>query len=80
MEALRPVVKPDTLVCGDGNFADFALPRELGITLKMLNASKHGCPINPAFYVQTVNSHHERLKTWIDRRFRGVTLVTCPTT
>jgi transposase-like protein len=72
VEALRPVVKPDTIVCGDGNSAYYALPRELGITLKMFSASKHGCPINPAFHVQTVNSYHERLKTWIDRKFRGV--------
>lgn len=72
VEVLRPVVKPDTIVCSDGNASYYALPRELGITLKMFSASKHGCPINPAFHVQTVNSYHERLKTWIDRIFRGV--------
>ncbi|WP_421746730.1 IS1595 family transposase [Burkholderia glumae] len=72
VETLRPVVKPDTIVCSDGNSAYYALPRELGVTLKMFSASKHGSPINASFHVQTVNSYHSRLKGWINVRLRGV--------
>lgn len=72
VEALRHVVKPDTVVCSDGNAAYFALPRELGVTLKMFSASKHGSPINPSFHVQTVNSYHSRMKGWLNGEFRGV--------
>lgn len=71
-EALRGVVKPDTVVCSDGNSAYFALQRELGVTLKRFSAAKHGCPINPAFHVQTVNSYHSRMKGWLNGKFRGV--------
>ena len=58
VEVLRSVVRPDTVVCSDGNSAYYSLQRELGVTLKMFSASKHGCPINPSFHVQTVNSYH----------------------
>lgn len=72
VEALRGVVKPDTVVCSDGNAAYFALQRELGVTLKMFSASKHGSAINPSFHVQTVNSYHSRLKAWLNGQCRGV--------
>ena len=72
VEALRGVVKPDTVVCSDGNAAYFALQRELGVTLKMFSASKHGSAINPSFHVQTVNSYHSRMKAWLNGQFRGV--------
>lgn len=37
VEALRNVVKPDTVICSDSISAYFALPRELGVTLKMFS-------------------------------------------
>lgn len=72
VEVLRSVVRPDTVVCSDGNSAYYSLQRELGVTLKMFSASKHGCPINPSFHVQTVNSYHSRRKEWFNGRCRGV--------
>ena len=69
---LRPLVRPDTVVCSDGNSAYYALPRELGVTLKMFSASKHGSPQNPSFHVQTVNGYHSRLKGWLNCELRGV--------
>lgn len=72
VDTLRPVVNQDTIVCSDGNSAYYALPRELGVTLKMFSATKHGSPINPSFHVQHVNSYHSRLKGWINVNLRGV--------
>ncbi|MCY0856641.1 IS1595 family transposase [Cupriavidus sp. D39] len=72
VETLRPVVNKDTIVCSDGNPAYYALQRQLGVTLKMFSASKHGSPINPSFHVQNVNSYHSRLKGWINVGLRGV--------
>jgi transposase-like protein len=69
---LRPLVCPDTVVCSDGNSAYYAVSRELGVTLKMFSASKHGSPQNPSFHVQTVNSYHSRLKGWLNHELRGV--------
>jgi transposase-like protein len=70
--ALKPVLAPDAVVCSDGNAAYFALARELGVSLQMFSAAKHGSAINPAFHVQSVNSYHSRLKGLLNIRFRGV--------
>ena len=69
---MRSVVQPDTVLCWDGNSAYFALERELGVTLKMFSASKRRSATNRSFHVQTVNSYHLRMKSWLNGRFRGV--------
>ena len=72
-DALKSVVKPgETVLCTDGHSAFLHLQRTLGVTTKSFIAS-YACPgLDKVYHVQSANSYHERLKTWIQRGLRGV--------
>jgi len=70
--ALKGVVGQDTLLCTDGNSAYLRIQRELGVPVKSVATSWNGPVLDKIYHVQTVNSYHERLKTWIQRDLRGV--------
>lgn len=71
--ALRGVVKAgEALLCTDGHSAFLKLGKTLGVTVKSFVASYHRHVKDKVFHVQSVNSYHERLKTWILRDLRGV--------
>jgi hypothetical protein len=72
LAALRDVVGRDTLLCTDGNAAYLRIHKELGVPVKSVATSWHGPVLDDIFHVQSVNSYHERFKTWVQRDFRGV--------
>ena len=72
VEALKQVVSKDTLLCTDGNSAYLRVQRELGVPVKSVATSWHGPVLDNVYHVQSVNSYHEKLKTWIQRERRGV--------
>ncbi len=72
LNALRGVVGRDTLLCTDGNAAFLRIQRELGVPVKSVATSWHGPVLDNIYHVQSVNSYHERLKSWVQRGFRGV--------
>lgn len=72
--ALRDVVTPgDTIVCTDKSTAFTQLRRNLGVVTKAVRGGRRtGRGRKTAWHVQSANSYHERLKTWIQRVLRGV--------
>lgn len=72
-DALKKAVVPgETVVCTDGHSAFLHLQRTLGVQTKSFTAS-YACPgLDKVYHVQSANNYHERLKTWIQRRLRGV--------
>lgn len=72
LDALRGALSKDTVLCTDGNSAFLRVQRELGIPVKSVATRWHGPVLDDVYHVQSVNSYHERLKTWIQRGFRGV--------
>ena len=71
-DALRPVVGPGTLLCIDGSGSLRAAAADLGVTTKSIAVSYDGRILEGVYHVQTVNNYHERLKTWTNRKLRGV--------
>ena len=71
-EALRAIVGPDTLLCTDGSGALRKAALELGVTSKSIAVSYDGRISEGVYHVQSVNSYHERLKSWTARDLRGV--------
>lgn len=70
--ALKGAVKPgETVVCTDGHSAFLRLDKSLGVETRYFVAGYHG-HTNKTFHVQTANNYHEQLKSWIQRRLRGV--------
>lgn len=70
-EALRGSVGPDTLLCTDGSGAMRGAAKALGVTSKSIAVSYDG-RVEGVYHVQTVNSYHERLQSWLTRDLRGV--------
>ena len=71
--ALTGVVKAgQTLLCTDGHSSFQKLGKNLGVAVKSVVVSYHGHVRDSVYHVQSVNSYHERLKTWILRDLRGV--------
>ena len=72
-DALKDAVKAgETIVCTDGHSAFLHLQRTLGVQTKSFVAS-YACPgLDKVYHVQSANNYHERLKTWIQRKLRGV--------
>lgn len=68
--ALVGCVDPATTVlCMDSHKSFLEMGKMLGVATNIFVTTK----AKPAdFHVQNVNSYHERLKTWIDYRLRGV--------
>jgi transposase-like protein len=71
-DALRGWVGPDTLLCTDGSGALRKAAADLGVTAKSIAVSYDGRVSDEGFHVQSVNSYHQRLKSWINRDLRGV--------
>ena len=71
--ALKDVVTPgETVVCTDGHTAFLHLQKTLDVPTKSFVAS-YACPgLDKTYHVQSANNYHERLKTWIQRKLRGV--------
>lgn len=66
------VAAGQTVICVDGHAAFLHLQTALDVPVKSFVAS-YKCPgLSKAWHVQSVNSYHERLKTWILRGLRGV--------
>lgn len=71
--ALAEAVKPaETILCTDGNTAFLHLQRTLGVQTKSFKASRATPGLDKVYHVQSANSYHERLKTWVQRGLRGV--------
>jgi transposase-like protein len=69
-EALKESVDPaTTTLCMDSHKSFLEMGKMLGVATNMCVTTK----AKPAeFHVQNVNNYHERLKTWIDYKLRGV--------
>lgn len=72
VDALRSVVGPDTLLCIDGSGSLRTAAARLGVATKSIAVTYDGRILEGVYHVQTVNNYHERLKTWTDRKLRGV--------
>lgn len=70
--ALRGVVGPETLICIDGSAALRGAAKSLGAAYHSVAVSYGPRVIEGVYHVQSVNSYHERLKTWLNRDRRGV--------
>lgn len=71
--ALADVVKPaETVLCTDGHTAFLHLQRTLGVQTKSFKASRATPSLDKVYHVQSANSYHERLKSWVQRGLRGV--------
>jgi transposase-like protein len=71
-EALRGVVGSGTLVCIDGSAALRGAAKTLGAAYHSVAVSYGPRVVEGVYHVQSVNSYHERLKTWLNRDRRGV--------
>jgi len=69
-ERLGPVVDRDILLVTDGGTAYPPCAAKLGVTHEVLN-QRTGERVRGDLHLQTVNSRHERLKTFL-RRHRGI--------
>lgn len=71
--ALKDVVTPgETIPCTDGNTAYRRLSHTLGVQTKSFTARRTRQDLDKVFHIQSANSYHERLKTWVQRGLRGV--------
>jgi transposase-like protein len=71
VEALKPILPSDTILCTDGSRAMIGVARKLGITHRPVNLAAGIRVVAGVYHVQNVNAYGSRLKTWM-RRFNGV--------
>ena len=71
-EALRGVVGTGTLICIDGSAALRGAAKTLGAAYHSVPVSYGPRVVDGVYHVQSVNSYHERLKTWLNRDRRGI--------
>lgn len=71
VEALKPILASDAILCTDGSRAMIGVARKLGITHRPVNLAAGIRVIARVYHVQNVNAYGSRLKTWM-RRFNGV--------
>lgn len=71
-DALRGVVGTETLMCIDGSAALRGAAKSLGAAFHSVAVSYGPRVVDGVYHVQSVNSYHQRLKTWINRDLRGV--------
>ena len=77
--ALRDVVRRgQTVVCTDGGSAFLNLEKDLGVPAKSLVVGYDGHVMDGVYHVQSANSYHERLKSWVNRKLRGVATKNLP--
>lgn len=58
-------------LCIDGGSALWGFVIQNNVSFAMMPSGKYVSEYEPIYHIQTVNSYHSRLKSWI-RRFRGV--------
>lgn len=68
--ALDPAVRPDAVLCSDGDAAFATFARARGIAQYVINASRGPRVVEGAFHIQAVNQLHAALKDFF-RPFRG---------
>jgi len=72
-DELKDAIAPrETILCTDGHLAFLHLQRTLGVQTKSFVASYHGPVLDKVYHAQSANNSHEWLKTWIQRKLRGV--------
>ena len=71
VEALKPILASDAILCTDGSRAMIGVARKIGITHRPVNLAAGIRVIAGVYHVQNVNAYGSRLKTWM-RRFNGV--------
>jgi transposase-like protein len=71
VEALKPILASDAILCTDGSQAMVGVARKLCVTHKPVNLSAGVRVREGVYHVQNVNAYGSRLKTWM-RRFNGV--------
>lgn len=74
VEALSPVVAPDTVLCSDSAAAYKPAGKRLGVTLRQVPAGSH--KLGP-YHIQNVNALHGRIKGWF-YPFKGVATKNLP--
>ena len=76
MSAAKATLAPDALLCTDGTGVYKAVESELGIKVEAMATAYAGRtragPGGVVYHIQGVNNYHERMKTWINSRMRGV--------
>lgn len=70
--AIGKYISPNSVLCSDSatNYRSFAIKK--GLQHEKVNAKNKKYVVNKIYHIQHVNSYHERLETWINRHFRGV--------
>lgn len=65
-------IAPDSILCSDSakNYMYFA--RLKGLTHKRVNAHKKKYVVQNIYHIQHINNYHEKIDTWLNRHFRGV--------
>lgn len=76
IEACRTTLASDALLCSDGTGVYKKVEQELGIKVEAMATAYSGRtragPAGVVYHIQGVNNYHERMKTWINSRMRGV--------
>jgi transposase-like protein len=75
VNALRDMVASDALLCVDGGGAFRTVEKDLGIKVEavaVIGGAHTRVGPEAVYHIQSVNSYHERLKSWINAGMRGV--------
>jgi|GEM_PF-2355923 len=76
LNAVKSTLAPDALLCVDGAGVYKKVESELGIKVEAMATVYAGRtrdgPGGVVYHIQGVNNYHERMKTWINCRMRGV--------
>ena len=64
-------MSPDSILCSDCRRSYGTCAIKLGLKHISLNTSRGKGIVHGIYHIKSVNSYHDRLKSWI-RRFRGV--------
>ena len=71
LEALRPILSEEAILCTDGNTVYESVAEACGVPLRAVNIAAGVRVLDGVFHVQNVNGCCSRLKAWM-RRFNGV--------
>jgi transposase-like protein len=71
IQALKPILAADVILCTDSSRMLLGAARELGVTHRPVNLAAGKRVLKQVYHVQNVNAYDSRLKTWM-RRFNGV--------
>lgn len=70
-KVLSSVIRPDALLCSDGNRIYQAFAKKMKLAHKAINASAKAYVKEGTYHIQNVNAYDSRLKNWM-RHFHGV--------